>query len=274
MPAEQVSHLTELRRYTRNRRFRLLAIDGPPGSGKTYAAQYLANELQTPCIHVDDFLVEHKGGYVNYIRYDDLEVALADGPAIIEGVCLLEILERIGASADLFIYVSPARSARDTRDASDLKLEVSQYYARHRPVDIADIVLSHSALSQSGSNDMMNTRSEAVDIAFIQAKMKLAIALAVGGMLSLIVGLIVLLYGVTNQDSASLSIAGAEISATGIGGVIMVTSVLWAFFSYKTRPKYASTHQVSEKYDANDNLLERVEQKATTEFRVQRKNQS
>ena len=236
MPAEQVSHLTELRRYTRNRRFRLLAIDGPPGSGKTCAAQYLANELQTPCIHVDDFLVEHKGGYVDYIRYDDLEVALADGPAIIEGVCLLEILERIGASADLFIYVSPARSARDTRDASDLKLEVSQYYARHRPVDIADIVLSHSALSQSGSNDMMNTRSEAVDIAFIQAKMKLAIALAVGGMLSLIVGLIVLLYGVTNQDSASLSIAGAEISATGIGGVIMVTSVLWAFFPIKRGP--------------------------------------
>jgi hypothetical protein len=274
MPAEQVSHLTELGRRIRSRQFGLLAIDGPPGSGKTYAAQYLANELQIPCIHVDDFLIEHEGGYVDYIRYDDLEESLADAPAIIEGVCLLEILQRVDASADLFIYVSPATLATDTCDASDLSVEVSQYYSHHRPADMADIVLSSSDLFQLGSSDAMNIRSETVDIAFIQAKTRLAIALAAGGMLSLIVGLIVLLYGVTNKDSATLSIAGAEISATGIGGVIMITSVLWAFFSYKTRPKYASTHQVSEKFDSDDNLLERVEQKHTTEFKVQRKSQN
>jgi len=82
---------------------------------------------------------------------------------------------------------------------------------------------------------MGSTRAD-IDIAFIQAKTKLAVALAIGGMLALAVGLTVLLYGVVGQDHTLVKAANFEVSASGLGGVIMTTSVLWAFFSYKCRP--------------------------------------
>lgn len=90
-------------------------------------------------------------------------------------------------------------------------------------------------------------RQPEVDIAFINAKTRLAITLAIGGMLSLVVGMVVILLGASATDAASFHIGGMEISATGIGAVIMATSVMWAYFAYKIRPTYSSSHRVTHK---------------------------
>ena len=90
-------------------------------------------------------------------------------------------------------------------------------------------------------------RQPEVDIAFINAKARLAITLACGGMLSLIVGLIVLLYGSATPDSASFNIGTLKVTATGIGAVIMATSVMWAYISYKVRPTYSASHRIVHK---------------------------
>ncbi len=100
----------------------------------------------------------------------------------------------------------------------------------------------------------------AIDIAFIRAKMWLSITLAIGGMLTLIVGLLVLLGGVTGQDHTLIRFSGVEVSASGIGGVIMVTSVVWAFVAYKARPIYSRVHHSSRKFDANRNLIEEIDE--------------
>ena len=77
----------------------------------------------------------------------------------------------------------------------------------------------------------MIDRQPEVDIAFINAKARIAIVLAIGGMLSLVVGLFVLLFGTSAQNSAVFKFSSMEINASGIGAVIMATSVMWAYLA-------------------------------------------
>ena len=90
-------------------------------------------------------------------------------------------------------------------------------------------------------------RQADVDIAWINARTRLAIALAMGGMLALVVGLIVLLFGSMNTDTADIRIAGAQVSASGIGAVIMATSVLWAWIAWQAKPSYRASHRATER---------------------------
>jgi hypothetical protein len=83
-------------------------------------------------------------------------------------------------------------------------------------------------------------------------------------MLTLVIGLAVLLYGVTGTDQAVVKAPHIEVSASGLGGVIMVTSAIWAFFAYKTRPIYSRVREVEEKYDTDSQLLERNERENLT----------
>jgi hypothetical protein len=50
----------------------------------------------------------------------------------------------------------------------------------------------------------------------------------------------------------------------------MVTSVVWAFFAYKSRPTYSRIHQTSEKYDVKSRLLERQDHDSATEAAIDR----
>jgi len=96
-------------------------------------------------------------------------------------------------------------------------------------------------------NENASQRQPEVDIAFINAKTRLAITLAIGGMLSLIIGMIVILFGASAPEAATFQIGGIEITATGAGSVIMATSVIWAYIAYKVRPTYSSSHRVTHK---------------------------
>lgn len=113
-------------------------------------------------------------------------------------------------------------------------------------------------------NDNSTHRQPEVDIAFINAKTRLAITLAFGGMLSLIVGMVVLLFGVSSPDTASFHLGSVEVSATGIGAVIMATSVMWAYIAYKVRPTYSASHRVTHKV-SNDGSEEYSHEMETTQ---------
>lgn len=245
----------------------LLAIDGFYGAGKSTLARGLVTQLGVPSIHLDDYLIRNRGGFVDFLRYSELSIALRQRPVLVEGVCMLGVLERLGIMPDVLVYVQdPELERRKTGRDSPFATEVLEYHHNFNPVCVADIVYERQentrelALMDSGRAD--------IDIAFIQAKTKIALALAGGGMLTLIIGLAVLMYGVTGQDQTLLRGASFEISASGLGGVIMVTSVVWAFFAYKSRPTYARTRQTSEKYDAESRLLERLEHESSTQQSV------
>jgi hypothetical protein len=87
----------------------LIGIDGMDGSGKSYLAKKLASLFCANYIEFDDFVNKHQGGFLDYLRYDELSDAirqsLAERPVIIEGCCLLEVLGRLSITAKLHIYV-------------------------------------------------------------------------------------------------------------------------------------------------------------------------
>ena len=83
-----------------------------------------------------------------------------------------------------------------------------------------------------------------VDIAYLKSKTLVAVVLGIGGMAALAVGAFVLTSGISTQDSAVFKVLGAEISAEGIGAVILASSLLWAYFAYLTRPKYSRRKEI------------------------------
>jgi hypothetical protein len=67
----------------------------------------------------------------------------------------------------------------------------------------------------------------AIDIAFIRAKDVVINHTRGRRRADVLVGLFVLLNGVTGQDHALLKSSGTEVSASGIGGVIMRFFAVW-----------------------------------------------
>lgn len=253
-----INHLEEFREG-------IIAIDGLHGVGKSTLASKISNRLGLRCLHLDDFLVRHQGAFLDHLRYDELSSALVKRPVVVEGVCLLAALQRLAVSSNALVYVkstwrpdqsivalTPSNEARHgLRSVDHLSVEVDLYHKTFKPIEKADIIYN-----AAWEGDMVGRAD--IDIAFIQAKTKLAIALSIGGMLALAIGLVVLLYGVTGNDQTLFKSGALELSASGLGAVIMSTSVLWAFFAYKCRPIYAQRHDVSERYGPDTKLLERA----------------
>ncbi|MGF6549364.1 hypothetical protein [Paraburkholderia youngii] len=245
---------------------RLFAIDGYQGTGKTTLAVEISGRLGVPCVHLDEYLNKQKGGFVKFLRYSELSSVLRQRPLIVEGVCVLAVLKNLGMTPDVLVYVqSKEPSASTPRGRGLLASEVRTYHRSCKPEAVADVIyLGFPANRQQG--EPMKPESHEIDIAFINAKTRLCIALIAGGMLSLVVGLIVLLYGAAGQDEAIISAAGTEIHARGIGAVIMVTSILWAFFAYKSRPIYSRKREVSEVRDPKTGHTEWVERESSTQL--------
>lgn len=91
----------------------LLGVDGVDGAGKSRLAIELAARLKARVVHLDDFLERGQGLYVAALRLREIWGTLEpeSGPMIVEGVCLLAALERIGVTATRLVYVkrmSPA----------------------------------------------------------------------------------------------------------------------------------------------------------------------
>jgi hypothetical protein len=83
-----------------------IGIDGIDGVGKSEISAIVASELGIPVIGLDDYVEKNRGGYVPYIDYAAVTTLVADSPSfIIEGVCLLEVLERLGVRLDCLIYI-------------------------------------------------------------------------------------------------------------------------------------------------------------------------
>ncbi len=87
-----------------------IAIDGDHGAGKSTLAKALAFALQFQYIELDSYLERNQRAYVDYIDYGSLAVALKTTQSfVIEGVCLLEVLERVNFRPQANIYLKRMR---------------------------------------------------------------------------------------------------------------------------------------------------------------------
>jgi hypothetical protein len=85
----------------------VVAIDGVDGSGKSTVARELSEMLGIIHIDLDDYLEKNQGGYVNFLDYESLKnnIKQTNAPIVIEGVCILAILNNLEIRHDLLVYI-------------------------------------------------------------------------------------------------------------------------------------------------------------------------
>jgi len=114
-------------------------IDGADGVGKSPLAWFLSWQLGMPTLNTDMFILPGRTG--KSPRYNELATLIewrhsADYPVIVEGIFLLETLEKIDVLPDVLIYV-----VNDSWDGSDrLKPKLAQYRALYDPEGKADYI--------------------------------------------------------------------------------------------------------------------------------------
>jgi hypothetical protein len=108
----------------------LIAIDGSDGVGKSSLASWLAWQLGAPAIHLDLYLV--RGSDPLRWRSDDLrrvvETRLNEhaNPIIVEGILILDALDKIGRKPDFLVYV-------EGEGGHSLSTRLADYKARRNP---------------------------------------------------------------------------------------------------------------------------------------------
>lgn len=93
-------------------RLQLVSVDGKCGSGKSALADYIIKDTGFIHIDLDDdkYLHQNKCGYVEFIKYEILENDLirlknSKKVIIVNGICILKILDKIKIQPELKIYV-------------------------------------------------------------------------------------------------------------------------------------------------------------------------
>jgi len=240
---------------------RIIGVDGNLGAGKTQVAEQIAMSLNVTCLHLDSFLLPSRGTFVPSINYEVLRrvVDQIKTPTVIEGVCLLAVLQRISCVPNYLIFVDPDSRFDIAPKSPILVEEVRLYLGEYSPRSKADAITSLERPTMP--------RSTEVDIAYIRAKTTISVVLAVGGLLQTISGAFLLNAGLNDHGTANFSIMGAQFSATGLGGIVLCTSVLWAFFAYRARPTYSITSE-SQKSTKADGSSESYVFESRTQMRA------
>ena len=161
---EESGLLDELKEEVTDTNFQIVTIDGWDGAGKTRLAEKISSILNLKHIELDTFLNKHQGGFINHIRYADLgqtiQAARDDSSSIlVEGICVLEVLRRIGVRPDITIYVkrilsrgfwSDGRHLPDEKSADEVieeDKEEQRQWARMRGRDISDDELNREDIT-------------------------------------------------------------------------------------------------------------------------------
>ena len=96
----------ELAVYLGHKGYLRIGIDGIDGVGKTTLANVLSQQLGYPAIHLDSNLEKNQGGFIDHLDYAGLKSAMEQNERlIVEGVCLMEVLQRVGVAVDALVYV-------------------------------------------------------------------------------------------------------------------------------------------------------------------------
>lgn len=102
----ETKDINELASYIRQSDSLLIGIDGTDGVGKTRLANDLSKMLGFHSIHLDDFLDKNRGGFLDYLDYSKIENSLKyHTKCVVEGICLLDVMGRIGIQLEVLIYI-------------------------------------------------------------------------------------------------------------------------------------------------------------------------
>ena len=115
----------------------IIGLDGLNGAGKSSLACWLAWQLNTALIHLDMFTV--RDSEPQDWRTDDLKRAIDARlniglPVIVEGMLLLDALQKIGCSPGFLVFVTKVGN----NGSYTLRKRIDEYFARQKPHAKAD----------------------------------------------------------------------------------------------------------------------------------------
>ena len=143
---------------------RVIGIDGFCGSGKTFLARQLSPALKADLVSTDRHAVR-QGGYRCYLDRLDLAAlgneldltAQADRQVILEGICLLEVIARLGISRNSVCSVYVKRLSRNSgiwHDGVDLdEFENSDFLLTSVPEPDLSVLRYHTVFNPHRSAD-------------------------------------------------------------------------------------------------------------------------
>ena len=212
----------------------LIAVDGLPGAGKSTLAAGLSAMLAIRAVHLDDYLEHESIGFTDYLRYGELRRALLHRPVIIEGVCMLDVLDRLGLRPEQFVYLQAPFAEQHLDRSHPLVREVRAYTNRSHPVERANLVLARSEGGASQYKTPAGRRFN-IDAYLMKNRSQISRGLAAAGMFMLAMGAALVVVGSSAQGE-SLTPVGSEFSLVGTGLATMLISCLWIFLARLARP--------------------------------------
>jgi len=106
----ETDSVQEILSIIRKRGFGRIGVDGTNKAGKTTMSTKLANELGFSHLNLDDYLEKNKGGFLEFLKYQDIKQDLSElDNFVIDGVCLLKVLGHIDTPIEVLIYVKRMR---------------------------------------------------------------------------------------------------------------------------------------------------------------------
>jgi len=131
-----IKSCNQLAKIIRDGNYKIVGIDGKDGAGKSTIARKVSSELKIRHINLDDYVEKHSGTYVPNIKNEELLAAInsSNNPLIIEGVCLLAIMEKFNLKPDLSVYVKKMDRYGfwHDRDECDLEEDVDDFILKEK----------------------------------------------------------------------------------------------------------------------------------------------
>ncbi|RXK89141.1 hypothetical protein EST62_00960 [Chlorobaculum sp. 24CR] len=98
--------VNQLAAHIRDNGYYRIGVDGMSGVGKSTLAASLARLLGLSHINLDNYLDKGRGGFRDYLKYEAIKQNASELECfVIDGVCLLSVLEKAETSVDCLVYV-------------------------------------------------------------------------------------------------------------------------------------------------------------------------
>jgi adenylate kinase family enzyme len=98
------------------KKVQLISVDGFSGSGKSFLSKKIVEINNYTYIDIDgDYLKTNDGRFINFIKYEKLKADIFElvsngKKVVIDGICILKVLDRIGFKPDIKVYVKRIHS--------------------------------------------------------------------------------------------------------------------------------------------------------------------
>jgi hypothetical protein len=212
----------------------LIAIDGKPGVGKTTFAAHLSALLTIRAVHLDDYLRRNRIGFTDFLRYEDLRRSLRGRPVIVEGVCMLDVLDRLALRPDSFIYVQAPFADQYLDQSHPLIREVSAYTDRLQPAEEANFVFVQAGRGPQKGKTQAGPQIS-IDTYLARRRSRISFGLTAAGMVTLAIGLMFIVVGSSAHRDALTRLGAEGSSLIGAGLATVFMSSLWIFLAHSAR---------------------------------------